>query len=94
MLKSLAAGVKVAEREFDLIFPKEARKASRTHWTPLAAALRAVELLAHRPGARVLGARSAKVAPVLRKERARIFDSRARCAKVEPGFAATTRSSS
>ena len=54
MLTALAAGDRVSEREFDLIFPSEVRKFSRTHWTPLAAALRAAQLLAPNPGARVL----------------------------------------
>lgn len=53
-LRAIAAGERVAERDFDLIFPPPARKLARTHWTPLAAALRAAALLVERPGARVL----------------------------------------
>lgn len=51
------------DREFDLIFPKDARKFSRMHWTPVAAAVRAVEWLAPSPGAKVLdvGSGSGKV---------------------------------
>jgi SAM-dependent methyltransferase len=54
ILRAVAAGERVAERDFDLIFPPLVRKLARTHWTPLAAALRATALLAEKPGARVL----------------------------------------
>lgn len=51
------------DREFDLIFPKDARKFSRMHWTPVAVAIRAAEWLAPRPGMKVLdvGSGSGKV---------------------------------
>lgn len=52
--KALAQGEKVSERDFDLIFPSRVRKLSRVHWTPLTAALRAVELLVTKPGDKVL----------------------------------------
>jgi ubiquinone/menaquinone biosynthesis C-methylase UbiE len=54
VFQALAAGASVAEREFDLIFPKDARKFSRAEWTPLAAAIRAASLLVARPGVMVL----------------------------------------
>ena len=54
MLKALVEGERVSERDFDLIYPKSARKYSRACWTPLAAALQAAALLVERPGARVL----------------------------------------
>ncbi len=51
------------DREFDLIFPKDARKFSRMHWTPVAAAIKAATWLAPRPGTKVLdvGSGSGKV---------------------------------
>ncbi len=51
------------DREFDLIFPKDARKFSRMHWTPLAAAEQAAAWLAPTPGSKVLdvGSGSGKV---------------------------------
>ena len=54
LFQALAAGERVNERDFDLIFPKEARKFSRAHWTPLAAAVRAAALLVDKPGAKIL----------------------------------------
>lgn len=63
LLDALAAGDSVNERDFDLMFPREARKFSRMHWTPVAVAVKAAQWLASRPGARVLdvGAGSGKV---------------------------------
>ncbi len=51
------------DREFDLIFPKDARKFSRMHWTPLAAAVKAAAWLAPTPGTKILdvGSGSGKV---------------------------------
>jgi SAM-dependent methyltransferase len=53
-LKNLSVGNRVSERDFDLIFPPLVRKLSRAHWTPLAAAQRAVQLLVKSPGDKVL----------------------------------------
>ena len=53
-LKDLAAGDHVSERDFDLIFPPLVRKLSRVHWTPLAAAQRAAQLLVQAPDDKVL----------------------------------------
>jgi protein-L-isoaspartate O-methyltransferase len=43
-----------SDREFDLIFPKDARKFSRMHWTPVAAAVKAAAWLGTRAGEKVL----------------------------------------
>jgi predicted RNA methylase len=44
----------VADADFDRMFPEELRDRSELHWTPVAVALRAAELLAPSPGLRVL----------------------------------------
>jgi predicted RNA methylase len=44
----------VADAELDQVFPEELRDRSHLHWTPVAIAMRAAELLAPAPGARVL----------------------------------------
>lgn len=54
ILRAVAAGDRVSERDFDLIFPKAARKFARAEWTPLVAAVRAAAMLVDRPGVRVL----------------------------------------
>jgi SAM-dependent methyltransferase len=44
----------VSDAELDQVFPDELRDRSHLHWTPLAVAIRAAELLAPSPDARVL----------------------------------------
>jgi SAM-dependent methyltransferase len=44
----------VSDAELDQVFPDELRERSPLHWTPVAIALRAAELLAPAPGQRVL----------------------------------------
>jgi predicted RNA methylase len=44
----------VADAELDQVFPDELRDRSHLHWTPVAVAMRAAELLAPTPDARVL----------------------------------------
>ena len=44
----------VSDAELDQVFPEELRDRSHLHWTPVAIALRAAELLAPSPGVRVL----------------------------------------
>jgi SAM-dependent methyltransferase len=53
-LDLLAAGGSVPDRVFDRALPRWARPPSRTHFTPVAVARRAAELLVATPGARVL----------------------------------------
>jgi predicted RNA methylase len=52
--EALRRGEVVDDRLFDAMYPHEIRRASPTHWTPVEVAVRAAELLAVRPGARVL----------------------------------------
>jgi hypothetical protein len=51
---ALARRVPVSDAEFDQVFPDELRERSHLHWTPVAVALRAAELLAPSPRLRVL----------------------------------------
>src|SRR5262249_29669196 len=44
----------VSDAELDQVFPEELRDRSHLHWTPVAVALRAAELLAPTPDVRVL----------------------------------------
>jgi predicted RNA methylase len=44
----------VSDAEFDQVFPDELRDRSHLHWTPVAVAMRAAELLAPSPASRVL----------------------------------------
>ena len=44
----------VSDDAFDQVFPEELRERSQVHWTPVAVAVRAAELLAPSPDARVL----------------------------------------
>lgn len=44
----------VSDAEFDQVFPEELRDRSHLHWTPVAIAMRAAELLAPSPDVRVL----------------------------------------
>ena len=53
-IKTIANGDHTSERDFDLIFPPLVRKLSRVHWTPLAAAQRACQLLVKSSGDKVL----------------------------------------
>lgn len=46
--------VAISDHELDQVFPEELRDRSHLHWTPVAIAMRVVELLAPGPGARVL----------------------------------------
>lgn len=50
----LRSGRLVDDRVFDEVYPFAHRRASRLHWTPVAAAMRASKLLADAPGARIL----------------------------------------
>lgn len=52
---ALRRGAAVPDAEFDRLFPEELRDRSHLHWTPVAVAIRAAELLAPSPrGIRVL----------------------------------------
>jgi len=51
---SLRRGLAVHDDQFDALYPAWAREPSRIHWTPVAVAVRAAELLVVRPGQRVL----------------------------------------
>jgi SAM-dependent methyltransferase len=53
----------ISDAEFDQVFPEDLRDRSHLHWTPVAIAMRAAELLAPRPNLRVLdvGAGAGKV---------------------------------
>ena len=50
----LRQGLWVDDSRFDQIFPEWARGLSTVHWTPVAVAVRAAELLVRSPGTRVL----------------------------------------
>lgn len=52
--KALRDGVVVDDRVFDEVYPLEYRRASRMHWTPVPAAVRASRWLADGPNARIL----------------------------------------
>lgn len=51
---ALQRRAEVSDAELDQVFPEELRDRSQLHWTPVATALRAAELLAPTPGTRVL----------------------------------------
>ena len=50
----LLEGRSLSDAAFDRLYPEWARELSELHWTPVAVARRAVELLAEAPSARVL----------------------------------------
>lgn len=50
----LERGEFVTDRVFDMVFPEEVRLRSRLYWTPVEIAVRAAQMLAHRPGATIL----------------------------------------
>jgi predicted RNA methylase len=52
--EALRRGAPVADAELDQVFPDELRDRSHLHWTPVAIAMRAAELLAPTPDTRVL----------------------------------------
>jgi SAM-dependent methyltransferase len=52
--RALRSGQRVIDRDLDEIFPLDARRASKVHWTPVAVAAQAARLLADRPGATIL----------------------------------------
>jgi precorrin-6B methylase 2 len=52
--EALHARVAVDDAAFDQLYPDHIERMSRVHWTPMAVALRAAELLAPEPGMRVL----------------------------------------
>jgi SAM-dependent methyltransferase len=52
--RALRTGERVADRELDDVFPLEARRASKVHWTPVAVAAHAARLLVDRPGMTIL----------------------------------------
>ena len=50
LLQDLEAGLRVSDTRFDKVFPAEARRHGQVHWTAVAIAMDAVNLLtAHRP---------------------------------------------
>jgi len=51
---ALERRAEVSDAELDRVFPEELRDRSHLHWTPVAIAVRAAELLAPSPGLRVL----------------------------------------
>jgi hypothetical protein len=53
-LKRLRMGLPISDMDFDKIFPPRFRSLSRTHWTPVRAAVVAAKYASARPGARVL----------------------------------------
>jgi SAM-dependent methyltransferase len=53
-IESLRMRTAVSDAVFDSIFPAEVQQLSERHWTPVSVALRAAELVAPRPGARIL----------------------------------------
>ena len=54
MISEVRAGNKIADLEFDRLYPRWARRLSEMHWTPLAVARRAAELLVVGAETRVL----------------------------------------
>ena len=54
LLRALATGAAVDDRDLDRLFPKEARGLARLHWTPVAVARAAAAFLTRRPGDRLL----------------------------------------
>lgn len=52
--EALRRRARVADAELDQVFPEELRDRSHLHWTPVAVAMRAAELLAPSPHHRVL----------------------------------------
>jgi SAM-dependent methyltransferase len=52
--EALVRRAAVSDAELDQVFPEELRDRSHLHWTPVAIAMRAAELLAPAPSARVL----------------------------------------
>jgi predicted RNA methylase len=46
--------IAISDAELDQVFPEELRERSQLHWTPVATAMRAAQLLAPAPGMRVL----------------------------------------
>lgn len=54
LARALRTGERVIDRDLDDVFPLEARRASKIHWTPVAVAAHAARLLADRPGATIL----------------------------------------
>jgi len=51
---ALREHIRIPDAVFDQLYPDHVRRLSAVHWTPIAAALRAAELLAPRCDARVL----------------------------------------
>jgi SAM-dependent methyltransferase len=54
VLASLRWRSAVPDRVFDRVYPREVRRLSSVHWTPVSVALRAADWLAPEPGTRVL----------------------------------------
>jgi len=54
LAERLRRGLDVDDDDFDALYPSWGRWLSRIHWTPVAVARRAAELLVARPGTRVL----------------------------------------
>jgi len=52
--RALRTGQRVIDRDLDEVFPLDARRASKVHWTPVAVAAHAARLLADRPGTTIL----------------------------------------
>jgi SAM-dependent methyltransferase len=52
--RALSSGQRVADRDLDEVFPLDARRSSKVHWTPVAVAAHAARLLVDKPGMTVL----------------------------------------
>jgi SAM-dependent methyltransferase len=52
--RALRTGQRVIDRDLDEVFPLDARRSSKVHWTPVAVAAQAARLLADRPGVTIL----------------------------------------
>lgn len=52
--RALSSGQRVADRDLDEVFPLDARRSSKVHWTPVAVAAHAARLLVDQPGMTVL----------------------------------------
>jgi len=52
--RALRTGQRVIDRDLDEVFPLDARRASKVHWTPVSVAAHAARLLADRPGTTIL----------------------------------------
>ncbi len=91
--RALRSGERVIDRELDEVFPLEARRASKIHYTPVAVAAHAARLLADRPGATILDIGSGVgkfclVAAATVRARIRGVEQRAHLVEIARGAAA------